>query len=99
MTQWVTIPDWPLSTKSPLPLQTCKHRRSLGQDGCERGRADLQRVAPQIIAVDLNQVEGVEEPWSAGLRVLTGGRKRENMTLAEEKALLRHFAFDLSQVG
>ena len=26
-------------------------------------------------------------------------QKRENMTLAEEKALLRHFAFDLSQSG
>ena len=38
-----------------------------------------------------------------GLKALrrkpSGGRKRENMTMAEEKALLRHFAFDLSQSG
>ena len=34
---------------------------SLGDDGDERGLADLQRVAAQIVAVHLDQVEGVEE--------------------------------------
>jgi hypothetical protein len=33
----------------------------LGHDRCERGLADLKRVAPQIVAVQFDQVEGVEE--------------------------------------
>ena len=33
----------------------------LGHDGCKRGLADLKRVAPQVVAVQLDQVEGVEE--------------------------------------
>jgi hypothetical protein len=34
---------------------------SLGHDRCERGLADLKRVTPQIVAVQLDQVEGVQE--------------------------------------
>jgi hypothetical protein len=34
---------------------------SLGQDRCERGLADHKRIAPQIIAIQLDQVEGIEE--------------------------------------
>src|SRR5262249_21118948 len=33
----------------------------LGHDRCERGLADRKRIAPQVVAVQLNQVEGVEE--------------------------------------
>jgi hypothetical protein len=33
----------------------------LGHDRCERCLADLKRIAPQIIAVQLDEVEGVEE--------------------------------------
>src|SRR5262249_52814205 len=33
----------------------------LGHDRCERGLADLKRIAPQVIAVQLNEVEGVEK--------------------------------------
>jgi hypothetical protein len=34
----------------------------LGHDRCERGLADLKRIAPpQIVAVQFDQVEGVEE--------------------------------------
>src|SRR5262249_31556713 len=33
----------------------------LGHDRRERGLADLKRIAPQIVAVQLDQVEGVEE--------------------------------------
>jgi hypothetical protein len=29
----------------------------LGQDGCERGLADLERIAAQVIPVQLEQVE------------------------------------------
>jgi hypothetical protein len=34
---------------------------SLGQDRCERGLADLKQITPQVIAVQLDQVEGVQE--------------------------------------
>ena len=33
----------------------------LGHDRRERGFADFKRIAPQIVAVQLDQVEGVEE--------------------------------------
>jgi hypothetical protein len=33
----------------------------LGHDRCERGLADLKRIAPQIVAVQFDQVEGIEE--------------------------------------
>src|SRR5215831_4503346 len=33
----------------------------LGHDRCERGLANLKRIAPQVIAVLLDQVEGVKE--------------------------------------
>jgi hypothetical protein len=33
----------------------------LGHDRCERGLADLKRLVPQVVAVQLDQVEGVEE--------------------------------------
>ena len=33
----------------------------LGQDGCERGLTDLERVTAQIVAVHFDEVEGVEE--------------------------------------
>src|SRR5262249_25504957 len=33
----------------------------LGHDRCERGFAYLKRIAPQVVAVQFDQVEGVEE--------------------------------------
>src|SRR5262249_14244980 len=33
----------------------------LGHDRCERSLADLKRIAPQVIAVQFNEVEGVQE--------------------------------------
>ena len=33
----------------------------LGEDRSERGLADLERIAAQIVAVQLEQIEGVEE--------------------------------------
>src|SRR6516164_7753030 len=32
-----------------------------GHDRCERGLADLKRIMPQVVAVQLDQVEGVQE--------------------------------------
>jgi hypothetical protein len=36
-------------------------RASPGHDRCERGLADHKRIAPQIVTVQFDQVEGVEE--------------------------------------
>src|SRR5262245_41518635 len=33
----------------------------LGHDGCESGLADLKRIAPQVVAVQFDKVEGIEE--------------------------------------
>jgi hypothetical protein len=33
----------------------------LGHDRCERGLADLKRIAPEVVAVQFDEVEGVEE--------------------------------------
>jgi hypothetical protein len=33
----------------------------IGHDRCERGLADLKRIAPQVVAVQFDEVEGVEE--------------------------------------
>src|SRR5262245_5580925 len=33
----------------------------LGHDRRERGLADLKRIAPEVVAVQFNQVEGIEE--------------------------------------
>ena len=46
---------------SPYMLIEPDAGASLGQDGCERGLADLERVAPQVVAVQLNEVEAVKE--------------------------------------
>src|SRR5262249_3301646 len=34
---------------------------SLGHDRCERSLANLKRIAPQVVAIQLDEVEGVEE--------------------------------------
>ena len=36
-------------------------RVSLGHDRCERGLAEFKRIAPQVVAVQFDQVEGVQE--------------------------------------
>src|SRR6516164_10943719 len=36
-------------------------RVSLGHDRCQRGLADLKRIAPQVVAVQFDEVEGIEE--------------------------------------
>jgi hypothetical protein len=33
----------------------------LGHDRCERGLADLKWITPQVVAVQLDEVEGVQE--------------------------------------
>ena len=63
-----------------------------------------QPAIAEAMGVSLSTVNRAHMAYDQGglkglRRKPSGGRKRENMTLAEEKALLRHFAFDLSQVG
>src|SRR5215813_4907871 len=36
-------------------------QRGLGRDGCERGLANRKRITPQVVAVQFDQVEGVQE--------------------------------------
>jgi hypothetical protein len=36
-------------------------RTGLGHDRCECGLADRKRIAPQVVAVQFDQVEGVQE--------------------------------------
>jgi hypothetical protein len=36
----------------------------LGHDRCKRGLADLKRIAPQVIAVQFDEVEGVRKMLS-----------------------------------
>src|SRR5262249_49472381 len=36
-------------------------RAGLGHDRCERGFADLKRITPEVVAVQLEEIEGVEE--------------------------------------
>ena len=38
----------------------------LGRDRCERGLAHFQRIAPQVVAIQLDQVEGIEEGVASG---------------------------------
>jgi hypothetical protein len=32
----------------------------LGHDRCERGLADLKRIVPEIVAVQFDEVEGID---------------------------------------
>src|SRR5262245_50622836 len=36
-------------------------RAGLGHDRCERGLADLKRIAPEVVAVQFDQVKSIEE--------------------------------------
>src|SRR5262249_32386118 len=49
----------------------------LGHDRCERGLADLKRIAPEVVAVQLNEVEGVEE-YALVSAVVTDEIERRN---------------------
>src|SRR5712691_4370422 len=52
------------NTVSPPPAMCSLNRmpgRALANDGCERGLAHFQRIAPHVGAVQLDQVESVEE--------------------------------------
>jgi hypothetical protein len=33
----------------------------LGHDGCERSLADLEQIAPQVVAIEFDEVESIEE--------------------------------------
>jgi hypothetical protein len=56
----------------------------LGQDRCERGLADLERVTPQVIAVQLDQVEGVQEHVPVMLAVADTLERCEPVVIARD---------------
>jgi hypothetical protein len=56
------------STRSAVALDMLVEpnaRSGLGQDRCERGLADLKRITPQVIAVQLDPIM----PLSGGLPI------------------------------
>ena len=58
----------------------------LGHDRCERGLADLERIAPQVVAVQFEEVEGVEED-ALGSAVVTDEIERGNAVVIAGRRL------------
>src|SRR5262245_14116559 len=58
-------------------LVEAQAKASFGQRTSKRGLADLKRIAPQVVAVEFDEVEGVEE-YSAGSAVVTDEIERGN---------------------
>ena len=56
----------------------------LGQDRCERGLADLERVTAQVVAVQLDQVEGVQEHVPVMLAVADALERCEPVVIARD---------------
>jgi hypothetical protein len=59
-------------------------RAGFGQDGCERGLADLKRVTAQVVAVQLDQVEGVQEHVPVMLAVADTLERCEPVVIARD---------------
>jgi hypothetical protein len=58
-------------------LVEAQAKASFGQPTSKRGLADLKRIAPQVVAVEFDEVEGVEE-YSAVSAVVTDEIERGN---------------------
>jgi hypothetical protein len=56
----------------------------LGQDRCERGFADLKRITPQVVPVQLDQVEGLQEHVPVMLAVADTLERREPVVIARD---------------
>jgi len=56
----------------------------LSHDGCERGLADLERVTAQIIAIQFDQVEGVQEHVPVMLAVADTLERCEPVVIARD---------------
>ena len=66
---------------------------SLGQHARKRGLADLKRIAPQVVAVQFDEVEGVEE-YSAVSAVVTDEIEQGNAVVIASDS----FAIDYAGV-
>jgi hypothetical protein len=57
----------------------------LGHDRCERGLADLRGVTAQVVAIQFDEVEGVQQPscWRYPLSALPGSSNRKQRKLAD----------------
>jgi len=56
----------------------------LGQYRCERGLADLKRITPQVVAVQLDEVEGVQEYVPVMLAVADALERCEPVVIARD---------------
>ena len=56
-----------------------------GHDRCERGLADLKRIMPQVVAVQLDQVEGVEESVTVMASVADTVERRHAVVAASNR--------------
>jgi hypothetical protein len=56
----------------------------LGHNRCECGLADLERVTPQVVAVQLDQVEGVQEHVPVMLAVADAVERCEPVVIARD---------------
>jgi hypothetical protein len=65
-------------------IARAKNRAGENNDRCERGLADLERVTPQIIAIQLDQVEGVQEHVPVMLAVADTLERCEPVVIARD---------------
>src|SRR6266436_2108935 len=56
----------------------------LGQDRCERGLANQKRITPQVVAVQFNQVEGVQEDMVVMAVVANEVKRRHAVVTARD---------------
>jgi hypothetical protein len=56
----------------------------LGHDRCERGLADLERVTAQVVAVQLDEVEGIQEHVPVMLAVADALERCEPVVIASD---------------
>src|SRR5438552_9887872 len=77
-------------TVGPSPSMGSLKRRqakaSLGQHTSKRGLADLKRIAPEVIAVQFNEVESVEED-TAVVAVVANEIERRHAVVATNNGL------------
>ena len=67
-------------------LVEAEAKASFGQHTSKRGLADLKRIAPQVVAVQFDQVEGVEE-YAVVSAVVTDEIERGNAVVIASDSL------------
>jgi hypothetical protein len=83
---------FPHRTQSQINFTPPSPALGLGQDRCERGLADLKRIAPQVVAVQLDEVEGIEE-YALDSSLVTDERSNEATSLPSQSTASHPAAF------